>query len=430
MVIWIYMNGEKVAKLSRTNGGKLELAYLEEWLSSANRRPLSLSLPLGKARFSGETVQNFFDNLLPDSEPIRRRIQARFRAKSGDSFDLLWHIGRDCVGALQLLPEEVDKVEVRRIEGRELSETEIASILSNYQTMPLGMAEGEDFRISIAGAQEKTALLKIDDHWRLPRGLTPTTHIFKLPIGKSSRFDLSDSVENEWLCHLILKEFAIPVADAEIAAFAETKALVVTRFDRRMSDDGTWIIRLPQEDFCQALGISPGLKYENSGGPGIVSIMKLLMGSTNRAQDRRNFMKTQFVFWLLAAIDGHGKNFSIFLEPQGRYHLTPMYDVLSAHPLLEKGDFAPQRIKMAMALRGRRPHYHWQRIKQRHWLGTAKACGFPEQEMKGIISEVLDSIESVIDRVGRQVPEGAAQEVAGAIFRGMRTSREMYLAEI
>ena len=426
----IYMNGEKVAKLSRATGGRLELAYLDEWLSSPSRRPLSLSLPLGKARFSGEIVQNFFDNLLPDSEPIRRRIQARFRTKSSDSFDLLWHIGRDCVGALQLLPEEVEAVDVKKIEGKGLSEADIASILSNYQTMPLGMAEGEDFRISIAGAQEKTALLQIEGHWLLPVGLTPTTHILKLPIGKNSRFDLSESVENEWLCHLVLKEFSIPVADAEMAVFDGMKALVVTRFDRRMSSDGAWIIRLPQEDFCQALGVSPGLKYESAGGPGIVDIMRLLMGSTNRAQDRRNFMKTQFVFWLLAAIDGHGKNFSIFLESQGRYRLTPMYDVLSAHPLIEKGDFAAQRIKMAMALRGRRPHYHWQRIKPRHWLGTAKACGFPEDEMRGIISEVLDSLDAVIGRVGLQVPEGPAQEVAEAIFRGMRTSREMYLAEM
>lgn len=425
----IYMNGEKVAKLTRTSGGRLELAYSDEWLSSPSRRPLSLSLPLGKARFSGELVQNFFDNLLPDSEPIRRRIQARFRAKSSDSLDLLWHIGRDCVGALQLLPDEVEAVDVRKIEGRELSDAEIGLILSNYQTMPLGMAEGEDFRISIAGAQEKTALLQVNGHWWLPHGLTPTTHIVKPPIGKNSGFDLSQSVENEWLCHLILKEFSIPVADTEMAVFGGMKALVVTRFDRRISDDGGWIIRLPQEDFCQALGVSPGLKYESVGGPGIVNIMRLLTGSTNRAQDRRNFMKAQYLFWLLAAIDGHGKNFSIFLEPQGRYRLTPMYDVLSAHPLIEKGELGPQKTKMAMALRGKKPHYHWQRIKSRHWFGTAKACGFPEDEMEGIISEVLDSLDAVIDRVWFQVPEGPAQEAAEAVFRGMRTSREMYVAE-
>jgi len=227
---------------------------------------------------------------------------------------------------------------------------------------------------------------------------------------------------------LVLKEFSIPVADSVIGMFGGIKALVVTRFDRRMSGDGTWIIRLPQEDLCQALGVPPGLKYENNGGPGIASIMRLLMGSTNRAQDSRNFMKVQFIFWLLAAIDGHGKNFSIFLEPLGRYHLTPMYDVLSAYTLLEKGNISPQRIKMAMALRGKKPHYNLQRIQRRHWLNTAKACGFPEDEMKDIISEVLDSMETVIDRVGNQVPDGPEQEVAEAIFKGMRASREICIA--
>jgi serine/threonine-protein kinase HipA len=376
-------------------------------------------------KLSGEKVHNFFDNLLPDSETIRRRIQGRFKTKSSDTFDLLYHIGRDCVGALQLIPEEVDHVDVRKIEGRELSEADIAFILSEYRTNPLGMTEGEDFRISIAGAQEKTALLRVDDKWLLPHGVTPTTHIFKLPIGKNARFDLSDSVENEWLCHLILKAFSIPVADAEIATFEDTKALIVTRFDRRFSQDGTWIIRLPQEDFCQSLGVPPGLKYENQGGPGICNIMEVLLGSSHNLVDRRTFMKTQFVFWVLAAIDGHAKNFSIFLEVQGRYRLTPMYDVLSAHPLLTMGQFSSKRIKMAMALREKNTHYNWEWMKERHWLSTAKACGFPEDEMREIMLDTAAEIDDVIEKVQKQIQDPLVQEVANSIFEGMKTSQKV-----
>jgi serine/threonine-protein kinase HipA len=430
MVIWIYMNGEKVASLTRSSGGKLELQYCEQWLNSENRRPLSLSLPLVAGKLVGEKVHNFFDNLLPDSEAIRRRIQGRFKTKSSDTFDLLYHIGRDCVGALQLMPEEVDHVDVRKMEGRELSETDIAEILSEYQSNPLGMTEGEDFRISIAGAQEKTALLRVDNKWLLPHGMTPTTHIFKLPIGKNSRFDLSDSVENEWLCHLILKAFLIPVADAEIGTFQNTKALIVTRFDRRFSRDQSWIIRLPQEDFCQALGFPPGLKYENQGGPGIVDIMQVLLGSSDNLLDRKTFLKTQFVFWLLAAIDGHAKNFSIFLEAQGRYRLTPMYDVLSAHSLLAKGQFSPKRIKMAMALRGKNVHYHWERIKVRHWLSTAKACGFPEDEMKQIMYDTASEVNDVIEKVQGQIKNTLVQEVADSVFEGMVASQKILYSEI
>lgn len=424
--LWIYMNGEKVARLSQLRGGDLELSYAQSWLESTNGRPLSLSLPLGSVPFTGNKVHSFFDNLLPDSDSIKKRIQARFQAPSHESFDLLSHVGRDCVGALQMLPEESDTVDVKMVEAVALSDEEIAERLAHYKTMPLGMAEDEDFRISIAGAQEKTAFLWWQEKWHVPHGLTPTTHIFKLPIGKHY-FDLSDSVENEWLCHLILKEFGVPVAEASIATFGESKALVVKRFDRRWASDNSWIIRLPQEDFCQALGIPPALKYENKGGPGILSIMRQLQGSANALDDRRLFIKVQFLFWLLAAIDGHGKNFSIFLEAGGRFALTPIYDVISAHPLMYRGELPFQKAKMAMALRGKSPHYTWDRIKPRHWLETAKMCGFPEKDMEGIFKEALESLDGVIEQVERQIPDSKVEEVAQPVFAGMREAREMFV---
>ena len=423
--IWIYMNGAKVGRLSRTTTGKLELAYAETWLVSESRRPISLSLPLGRTPITGEKVHNFFDNLLPDSTSIRRRIQARVRASSTDSFDILWHIGRDCVGAMQLLQEEYDEVDVRGVEGKEVSETEMADILANYKTMPLGMGAGEEFRISLAGAQEKTAFLRFDGKWHQPLRMTPTSHIFKLPMGKNPQMDLSDSVENEWLCHLLLKEFSVPAANSCIWRFGETKALVVDRFDRKLSSDGSWIIRIPQEDVCQALGIAPALKYEKDGGPGILAVMNLLRGSQYRSEDSRVFMKCQFIFWLLAAIDGHGKNFSIFLEQEGRFRLTPIYDVISVHPVMREGGLPPQRAKMAMAQRGKKPHYAWERIKYRHWLNTAKLCGYPQDQMEGVISEVLETMDQAIERTSQQVAGEVVERVAGAIFAGMRTSREM-----
>lgn len=133
---------------------------------------------------------------------------------------------------------------------------------------PLGMAEDADFRISIAGAQEKTALLWYQDRWQRPLGSTPTSHIFKLPIGKivQNNIDLSESCENEWLCLRIAKAFGFDVANADLATFGKKKVLVVQRFDRRWSKSGEWLLRLPQEDFCQALGIAPALKYESHGG--------------------------------------------------------------------------------------------------------------------------------------------------------------------
>ena len=106
-------------------------------------------------------------------------------------------------------------------------------------------------------------------------------------------------------------------------AFGGQKALVVERFDRKLASNGNWYIRLPQEDFCQATGTPPDLKYESDGGPGIAGILEVLRGSERAAADRSNFMRTQLLFWVLAAIDGHAKNFSIFLLLGSAYRLTP-----------------------------------------------------------------------------------------------------------
>src|SRR6185295_4475234 len=148
--------------------------------------------------------------------------------------------------------------------------------------------------------------------------------------GNPQGIDLSTSVENEWLCAQIARAFGIPVAECRMETFGDQSALVVERFDRRLSVDGKWFMRLPQEDFCQATATSSALKYESDGGPGIGKIMEMLLGSERAAEDRRDFMRTQLVFWLLAGIDGHAKNFSIFLLPGGAYRLTPRYDIMSA----------------------------------------------------------------------------------------------------
>lgn len=421
----VLMNGEKVGTLGRNARGILSFIYAPTWIESENSRPLSLSMPLATNPYTGDIVQNFFDNLLPDNDKIKERIQVRVGAESSESFDLLWHIGRDCVGAIQIFPEGAT-IDIKKVESEPLNDSQIANILRNYRTLPLGMDEDDDFRISIAGAQEKTALLWRDGSWHRPLGTTPTSHIFKLPIGIIERvhFDLRDSVENEWLCHLIFKTYDIPVADADMQRFDDAKALVVTRFDRRWADDRSWLIRLPQEDLCQALNVPPHKKYENQGGPGIQSIMDMLFASEDQLADRRTFMRTQFLFWLLAAMDGHGKNFSIFLLPGSNYRLTPMYDILSAHPLIAKDQMVQRKVKMAMALEGKSRHYHWERILYRHWLSTAKNCRFPEKEMIDIIDSTLGRMDEVIEKVASLLPVGFPTDVAGPIFEGMKTARD------
>lgn len=420
----VWMNGELVGEWRLPAGGGQEFVYAGSWLGSTAARPISLSLPL---RPSVEPyragVEAFFDNLLPDSRQIRERIQRRFHTGSIAAFDLLREIGRDCVGALQLLPEGGPAPDVKRITGERLTDDGVARLLTGALGSMFGQEESSDeaFRISLAGVQEKTALLRHDGAWRRPTGATPTTHILKLPIGTNPLgIDLSTSVENEWLCAQIVREYGIPVAPCRMETFGGHKTLVVERFDRKLAADGAWWLRLPLEDFCQATATPPALKYENDGGPGIRTIMDLLLGSRRAAEDRRDFMRTQLVFWLLAAIDGHAKNFSVFLLPAGAYQLTPRYDILSAYPMLGHGHgkLAPQRISMAMALKGRNRHYRWDGIRARHWIETAKLCGLPD--MNEIMADVVARTPAVIERARTLVPAGFPAHIADAIFDGVR----------
>lgn len=421
----ILMNGHVVGELRRSSRGLLSFVYAEQWLQSDYRRPISLSLPLAGQEYSGPVVENYFDNLLPDSLPLRQRLQTRVAAPSASCFDLLSRIGRDCIGALQLLPEGPPP-EVRVVNATAVNDRDIGRILGNTRAMPLGIDMADDFRLSVAGVQEKTAFLRYHNAWYRPGGATPTSHLFKLPIGTLgvSGIDLSDSVENEWLCCQILKAFEVPVANVTMQTFDDQRVLVVERFDRRWAEDGSWLIRLPQEDMCQALGISGALKYEADDGPGMSAIMDVLLGSGTSGKDRETFLTAQLLYWMLAAIDGHAKNFSIFHLAGGIYRLTPLYDILSAYPLVAAGQLDRQKVRMAMAVHGKNRHYRWDTITRRHWLETARRCRFPADDMDLIIDSCCDRLPSVIAHVAEHLPAGFPESVASAIFAGMEKAKQ------
>lgn len=424
-ILSILMNGIRVGKLEKNSKNGLMFTYDTQWLSTPGARPVSLSLPLLNRPYIGDVVYNFFDNLLPDNAQIRARIQAKFHITTNQPFDLLASIGKDCVGSIQLIEDDISS-SVNKIDFEVLSNKQVADILRGYQQYPLGMTDDSDFRISIAGAQEKSAFLYNKGKWCRPLHETPTTHIFKLPIGiiQHQQLDLSDSCENEWLCSQIAKAFGLPVADCEILNIDRVKILSVERFDRKLSQDKSWIMRLPQEDMCQALGISPTLKYQADGGPGIKDIMRLLLSSAQASQDRDTFFRSQVLFWLLAAIDGHAKNFSVFIEPEGRFSLTPLYDIMSAYPLLAKKQLQKQKIKMAMALKGKNNHYHWHDVQRRHFIDAAKDANYSIENAEIILDEMLGKIDSVIDTVTAKLPISFPQQISASIFDGMLAMKQ------
>jgi serine/threonine-protein kinase HipA len=414
--------------------GAAELLYDETWIASEQARPLSLSLPipLDGAPLRGEAVLNYFDNLLPDSEPIRRRIAQRFQTGTLDAFDLLQAVGRDCVGAVQLLGEDEAPQGVERIEGETLSDNDIERLLNQTAGgMPFGDDDDDDFRISLAGAQEKSALLRHRGHWLKPHGATPTTHILKLPLGLvgNRRADLTTSVENEWLCMRLLHAFGLPAAQVEIATFGERRVLVVERFDRRPHPDGSWILRLPQEDFCQASGLPPHRKYEHDGGPGVLDLARVLQQSSTARRDVETLVTAQVLFWLLAAPDGHAKNFSLHLLRGGHYRLTPLYDVMSIWPV--EGDGANQwswyKARLAMAIPGKSRHYAFREIQRRHFNTMALKCGVGENA-EPIIRTIIERTPAVIDEIAAQLPGDFPARVAERVFDGLRKSAAVLAA--
>ena len=445
----VWMNGEHVGIWHATRGGTSTFKYDPSWTASPAARPLSLSLPItaGASEHRGTTVTSYFDNLLPDSDVIRRRLARRFRTQSLSSFDLLTAIGRDCVGAVQLSPADTEPVGWNLVRSEVLGEQQVEQILrAATSDAPLGQsADPDDFRISIAGAQEKTALLRYGGAWRRPHGPTPTTHILKLPLGivGHMRADMEESVENEWLCAQVLRELGLPVANSEMATFGSQRALVVERFDRRWMGvaqrstdaprfkpgNGTWIARLPQEDFCQATGTPPSLKYEADGGPSMGDCLDILASSGRPSQDRLDFVLAQLAFWLLAATDGHAKNFSIFHLRGGSFEMTPLYDVISAWPIIGKGPklIAEQDARLAMSVRSKNAHSRIREIRSRHWKTLATRTGIPLawERMLHMATAAGDALE----RIGNVLPKDFPSRVFDRIRIGVTRSAKQFLRE-
>ena len=428
-----WMNGEYVGTWQVVRGTH-SFTYARSWQASERARALSLSLPLTSSlEIKGEVVANYFDNLLPDNDRIRTRIGQRFKTKT-DVFSLLEAIGRDCVGAVQLLPEDTEPVGWDRIDCQALNEAEVAEALHAVPADP-HMRRSEEppaFRISLAGAQEKTAFTRIDGRWCRPIGATPSTHIFKLPLGviaNTSRVDMFDSVENEWLCAQIIEALGLPMAHTEMAQFEDQRVLVVERFDREFMDGGQWIARLPQEDFCQALGLPPRLKYEDDGGPSCADGLALLAGSADAATDRMAFQLAQLAFWLMAAPDGHAKNYSIFLRQGGSYEMTPLYDVLSVWPYVGKGrgQWHLRDVRLAMALRSKNVHYDIFGIRARHWHALAMKNGGPNiwEAMLGLVAQV----DTALADVEAQLPAYFPDRIWSPIAEGMKSQAAKFLGE-
>ncbi len=332
--------------LERLPGGRLRFDYTEEYRDRPGATPISLSMPPQVRSHSDRIITSWLWGLLPDNDAVLARWARQFHVSSSSPFSLLaTQIGEDCAGAVRFAPpEEIDRVLARPGGVTWLTEDEVGERLRDLRedsTSWLGRSFTGQF--SLAGAQAKTALLFKDGRWGVPSGSTATTHILKPAVAGLDDHDL-----NEHLCLDAARLAGLVAVRTKVSRFGDESAVVVDRYDRR--EVGDEIIRVHQEDLCQALALPPSLKYQNEGGPGPADIAKLFRSAMPpRAADDAvwRFADALIWNWLIAGTDAHAKNYSLLLAEE-QVRLAPLYDVASALPY----DIHERKLRFAMKIGG------------------------------------------------------------------------------
>ena len=313
----VYLNREPVGWLTQAAGG-LSFRYHSGYLQNPAALPLSRHLPLKKEAFDDSVSQAFFENLLPEGS-VRTQLARRLGISVENIFVLLTELGGDCAGAVRLLPQG----EQAEASGhyRLISNNELAKELDNLPIHPF-LADEDNIRLSLAGAQNKLPVHFDELNYYLPEGDAPSTYILKTPIKH-----LENTALNEAFCMNLAARVGLRVPSATVVKIGEGLVYLVKRYDRRQTKDGT--LRLHQEDFCQALGVASVVKYEKEGGPGFADCFKLLRDwSDEPLTDVGDFLRWTLFNFLIGNADAHGKNIS-FLYADGVVRLAPFYDLLS-----------------------------------------------------------------------------------------------------
>ncbi|MGA8610516.1 MAG: type II toxin-antitoxin system HipA family toxin [Xanthobacteraceae bacterium] len=355
------INGREIGRVERDTRGRLALTYAEDWRQAPGAYSLSFTMPLASAQHGHKPIETFLWNLLPDNDAVLQRWARQFQVSARNPFALLSHVGEDCAGAVQFVrPNRLDAVLGPAPSPVEwIDEVGIAERLRALRADHTAWRAPSDAgQFSLAGAQPKTALLFEDGTWGVPSGRVPTTHILKPPTGE---FD--GHAENEHFCIQLASALGLITARSEVRWFGDEVAIVIKRYDRQRTPSG--ILRVHQEDFCQALSVHPSRKYENEGGPGARASVELLRTFSDRPQeDVERFLDALIFNWLIGGTDAHAKNYSLLIGVEGRARLAPLYDVASILPY----GFDLQKLRFAMKIGGA---YRLREISARQWTKLA-----------------------------------------------------------
>jgi serine/threonine-protein kinase HipA len=367
------IDGDIVGTLSHS-AGKTSLHYRPTWLENPEAYPLSLSMPISAAVHPNSALEPFLWGLLPDNELVLDRWARKFQVSARNAFKLISNVGEDCPGAVQFFrPERYSDLEAG--DEPQISWLTPADLAERMRILRDDAAAGRIARdtgqFSLAGAQPKTALLRKGRRWGVPSGRTPTSHILK-PAAR----EFDGHAENEHLCLAAANDLDLIAARSEVRHFGDVGVIIVERYDRY--GEGTDLLRIHQEDMCQALRLHPGKKYQADGGPGAKEIVALLRASVHQPRETETdpdvhtaedpvetdvwrFLKALVFNWLIGGTDAHAKNYSVLIGSRGLVRLAPLYDLASifAYP-----DVDPRRAKLAMRVADK---YRIGEIHLRHW---------------------------------------------------------------
>lgn len=383
----VLLYGRLIGVVTQSPHGARRFRYLEDYAGD-DATPLSLSMPISMPEHAGRRIDPYLQGLLPDSVEVLERWAETFAVSPRNPFALLEHMGLDCAGAVQLAPEGSAREAIERDARLEpVSRAQIGARIRQLRQEPSGWKVPGD-RWSLAGAQSKFALAAQDSDWHEPHGAAASTHIIKPGVS-----GYRDQALIEHVCLTALRTIGLPAARSSFEDFDGETALVVTRFDRRRDRTGA-VVRVHQEDMCQALGVYPHRKYEGSGGPSAIGIIDLLRSRASDAEGAvRQFADALIANYLLGAPDAHAKNFAVLLAgPQ--VVLGPLYDVASALPYDAEGA-ATELDRAAMAIGGERRFGH---ITGKHWDSFARTARLEGSQLRERVVELAEALPPAVDQ--------------------------------
>ena len=396
-----------VGRLDRDAVGRMRFEYSAEWRRDGFA--ISCSLPL-EASAGDDAAHRFFANLLPEGE-ARERVVRTLRIPDTD-FDLLRALGGECAGALALGTSGSPSVANVVGRYRALSEAELAELAARRGYVPADKS-GERPRLSLAGAQHKCPVRVQEGTYLLPVNEAPSTHILKFEIA-----DFRNVPAYETFTTALARAVGLEVADVELRTAGGRHFVEIARFDRVLRSDDR-VVRLHQEDFCQALGLGHERKYEADGGPSLADCVRVLRDTVaDPVIDIERLMNWQAFNWLAGNSDGHAKNLAL-LHSGRTIRLAPFYDLVCTRAI------ARVDRRLAMAIGGETDPG---KISASHWQALAGECGirprFLQRLVHALADRILHNLQPVRSEFERRYGTWSAlQRVEDVVARQCRRAR-------